>query len=157
MSAVKGIVMALELATRKRDELAKGVATVQRSLGFAQDQMAQLVGYAGDTDARWEGSAARAVTPELMRHHYQFMGRLQQAIALQSTAITQINDQLEQARQKLLQAELRMVGLSQVLKSRQLVLQRGLARSEQKQTDEFAALLHARTRAKTLMEKQHDN
>jgi len=157
MSELNGILLAIELATRKRDELAKGVVKVQRSLGFAQDQLAQLVGYAGDTDARWEGSAARAVTTELMRHHYQFMGRLQQAIAMQGAAITQINEQLEQARQTLLQAEFRLVGLSQVLKSRQLVLQRGRARSEQKQTDEFAALLHARTRAKLLMEKQHDN
>lgn len=44
MSRLKSILLAIELATRRRDELAKAAANARNSLGFAQGQMAQLQG-----------------------------------------------------------------------------------------------------------------
>ncbi len=86
MSALKSVQLAIELATRDRDELAKVVARVERSLAFAHNQMAQLEGYAAETEALDGLGHAQCVSTELMRHHYQFMDRLQQAISMQSGA-----------------------------------------------------------------------
>lgn len=147
MSALKSVQLAIELATRDRDELAKIVARVEQNLTFGHSQMAQLEGYAAETDSRWIGSASRQLSQELIHHHYQFMDRLQQAIALQSGNIANTARQLEQAKGNLLRAELRLSGLNQVLKSRQAVLVRTERRREQRQTDEFAAMQHARNRA----------
>jgi len=156
MSALKSVRLAIELATRDRDELAKVVARVERSLGAANNQMAQLEGYAAETDSRWIGSASRQLSPELMRHHYQFMDRLQQAIVLQSGTIASTGRQLELAKGNLLRAEFRLSGLNQVLKSRQDALLCVERRREQRQTDEFAAMQHARNRAQPMSGETHD-
>jgi flagellar FliJ protein len=156
MSALKSVLLAIEHASLRRDELAKAVARVERSLGFARNQMAQLQGYAADTDARWTGSAARGLSLELVRHQYQFMDRLQQAIGLQSGVLATTAQQLEQAKANLLQAEFRLSGLNQILKTRQaaaLCIQR---RREQRHTDEFAALQYTRNRALPMSGERHD-
>lgn len=147
MSALKSVQLAIELATRNRDELAKVVARVEQNLMFGHNQMAQLEGYAAETDSRWIGSASRQLSQELIHHHYQFMDRLQQAIALQSGNIANTERQLEQAKGNLMRAELRLSGLNQVLKSRQAVIVCTERRREQRQTDEFAAMQYARNRA----------
>ena len=146
MSQLRSILLAIEQATRQKDDAVKVVLRVKRNLGFVQDQMGQLQGYAGDTDARWTGSASGALSAELIRHHYQFMERLQQAIGLQVGVMSSTNAQLEIANKALLQAEFRLSGLNQVLKNRQAALERTQKQRDQRQTDEFAAMLHARTR-----------
>lgn len=144
MSELRSIELAIELATRKRDEFAKTVARVEKTLQFAQNQMNQLEGYAAETDARWIRSGSEGRSVEMLRHHYQFMERLQHAIGLQSGVITNTGLQVESAKRVLLQAEYRLAGLNQVLKTRQSDLVLVERRREQRQTDEFAAMLHAR-------------
>lgn len=150
MAQLKSILLAIELATRRRDELAKAVANARNSLGFAQGQMVQLQGYAADTDARFIGSASVILSAELIRHHYQFMQRLQQAITLQSGVLTQSDHQVALADKALLQAEFRLAGLNHVLKTRQAAMQLTQKRREQRVTDEFASMLHARTKARSM-------
>jgi flagellar FliJ protein len=147
MSFLRSIQLAIELATRQRDDLARALAATQRNVEFARQQMDQLEGYAADTDAKWTHSAATQMTSELVLHHYQFMARLQQAIALQATAISSSVKDQEDARQKLLQAEFRLSGLNQVMSARQLELLQKQKRREQRQTDEFAGMLHTRNLA----------
>lgn len=144
MSQLRSFVLAIELATRQRDELARALARAEKTMQFAKNQMHQLEGYATETDARWLRPTPDGRTTELLRHHYQFMGRLQQAIGLQSGVMSNSGQQVEKAKQMLLQAECRLAGLNQVLKSRQADLQRLEARREQRQTDEFAAMQFAR-------------
>lgn len=144
MSELRSIVLAIELATRKRDELAKVLVRVEKTLQFAQSQMNQLEGYAAETDARWISSGSEGRSVELMRHHYQFTERLQHAIGLQSGVIANSGMHVETAKKMLLQAEYRLTGLNQVLNKRQSQLALGERRREQRQTDEFAAMLHAR-------------
>jgi len=150
MSELRSIVLAIELATRQRDDLAKVVARTRRTLGGAQHQMAQLQGYAGETDARWSSPNYVALSAELIRHHYQFTARLQQAIVLQTDAISKANRQVELTAQALLQAEFRLAGLKQVLETRQAAQQLTQRRREQRLTDEFAGMQHARTRVRTM-------
>lgn len=157
MSALKSVLLAIEHATLNRDALAKAVARVERNLFFARSQMEQLQNYAADTDIRWGASAANGVSIELMRHQYQFMDRLQQAIAMQSGVLTQSTGQLEQAKAKLLGAEVRLLGLNQILKTRQAGLLYTQRQRQQRQTDEFAAMQHARNQALPMSGEKHDN
>lgn len=157
MSALKSVLLAIEHATLHRDELAKAVARVERSQNFARDQMAQLKGYAADTDARWTGSGARGLSLELVRHQYQFMDRLQQAIELQSGVLANTARQMDLAKANLLQAEVRLSGLNQILKARQIAMLGHQRRREQRQTDEFAALQYTRNRALPMSGEKHDH
>ena len=149
MSAVNAITLALELATRKRDEAAKNVAEVQRSVRGAQDQLLQLQTYARDTDARWIGSGNKAVSLELLRHHYQFMERLHQVIALQSSVLGQFEQQFGLAQKKLVHTESYLSKLNHLVQTRQEQLKHQQARYAQFKTDEFASMAHMRKQATT--------
>ena len=157
MSELRSIQLAIELAESQRDELALVQARAQRSLGAAQEQMLQLQGYASDTDTRWIGGASITRSTELIRHHYQFMERLQQAIEMQRGVLAKLEHQLELERQAVLQAEFRLSGLNQILKSRKASLLLKQKKRDQQQTDEFAALLHSRNRALKRQEDPHDH
>ncbi len=157
MSALKSVLLAIELATRQRDDLTKTSARVERNLIFARGQMQQLQGYSADTDARWTGAGSRGISLELVRHQYQFMDRLQQAIAMQSTVIANTERQLELAKANVLQAEFKLSGLNSILKTRQAALLRAQGRREQRHTDEFAAMQHARNRAQPMSGEKYDS
>ncbi len=156
MSELKGVLLAIEHAEIRRDEMLKAAARVERSLVFARDQLGQLESYAGDTDRRWLASSARQLTSELVRHQYQFMDRLQNAITLQTDVIAKINGQLQQAKDHVMQAEVRLAGLKQILHNRQAALVQRQRRRDQRKTDEFAALLFARNRARPMSGERHD-
>lgn len=151
MSALKSVMLAIELATQKRDLASKQLGQVQRSWQFAQSQLEQLESYAMDSEAKWTVTAQVSATPELMRHHYQFMERLRHAIGLQGGVIGDIQLQVEMARKQLLETEFRLAGLKQVLSRKQAALQVVQNRREQRQMDEFATQLHGR-----FMAQQHN-
>lgn len=140
MSAIKSVLLAIDLATAKRDQLAQDLMNAQQTHQFAQNQMAQLQSYALETESRWTTRAQIGTTPEVMRHHYQFMDRLQQAVGLQSGVIANIDHKVEMARQRVLEAEFRLISLKQVLKKKQTDLLQLQSRREQKQMDEFASM-----------------
>ena len=148
MTAVKSLLLVIDVATRKRDQAGKNLALAQQTCRAAQDQLAQLESYADDTDIRWTAAAQIGATPELMRHHYQFMDRLHHAIGLQSDVIGGLNRQVEEVRKLLLEAEFRLGSLQQVLKKKQAGLAALQARREQKQMDEFAAFQYRKTAAR---------
>jgi flagellar FliJ protein len=156
MSQLRSVLLAIEHATMRRDRLAQVAASVERNLQFARQQLAQLQEYAADTDARWIGSAAREISAQIIRHQYLFMDRLQQAIVMQTDVIAGVVSQLEQARANLLQAEFRLAGLNQILKTRKADLLQVQQLREQRQTDEFAAMQHARNRALPMSGETHD-
>ncbi len=147
MSALKSIRLAIELAVSKRDLMQKGFAQVQQAKVFALNQMDQLEQYGADTENRWTAAAQVSTTPELLRHHYQFMARLRQAIQLQVKAIEDVDRQLEDAKKKLLDAEFRVMSLKHMLAAKQAAILAVQNRKEQKQMDEFAALQHNRLKS----------
>ena len=140
MSGIKSILLAIGVATDKRDQAGKVLMHVQRADSFAHDQMTQLEIYAKETEMRWTAAAQISTTPELMRHHYQFMDRLQQAISMQSGVLASSNRKVEVAKNLVLEAEFRLTSLKQVLKKKQADIDILQARREQKQMDEFATL-----------------
>ncbi|TXT38895.1 MAG: flagellar FliJ protein [Comamonadaceae bacterium] len=102
--------------------------------------MNQLQQYADETEKRWTTNAQISTTPELLHHHYQFMGRLQHAILLQENVLRASEDRVKLAQQQLLQAEFRIASLKQVLVKRQAEVEKRLQRRDQKQMDEFASM-----------------
>lgn len=140
MSAVKSVLLAIDVATGRRDQSTQNLLRVQRAHSFAQDQMTQLQVYAGETESRWAAAAQISTTPELMRHHYQFMERLHHAIGLQNGVLENSSRKVEAAKRQVLEAEFRLTSLQQILKKKQASLALQQTRREQKQTDEFAAL-----------------
>jgi flagellar FliJ protein len=75
---------------------------------------------------------------------------------MQTDVIAGVVSQLEQARANLLQAEFRLAGLNQILKTRKAHLSRVQQLREQRQTDEFAAMQHARNRALPMSGETYD-
>jgi flagellar FliJ protein len=139
MSVLGSLRLAIELATRQRDQAAMVLAQVRRNHAFAMDQMSQLQSYGVETETRWTYAAQGGVGPELLRHHLQFMGRLEHAIALQATALEGSGQKVDGAQQRLLAAEVRLKSLAKVLEQKQLAAAHLAQRREQKEMDEFAA------------------
>jgi flagellar FliJ protein len=144
MSELKSVLLAIDVATQKRDQAIGRLVQAQRACQAAQDQLDQLSSYATDTEAKWSAAVRVSVSPELMRHHYQFMDRLRHAIGMQDAAVGELQLKTEEARRKTMQAEGRLAGLQKVLKNKQAQHAARTSRREQRQMDEFAALQYGR-------------
>ncbi len=144
MSTLSGLQVAIDLATRQRDDAGQALAQVVRRFDHAQLQMEQLRSYAADTSSRWSVAAQASATPQIVGHYYQFMERLDQTIAMQEGAIAEVQRQREAARKVLLEAEVRMAGLNRLLDKRRVELARAQEQREQRQSDELAAQMHRR-------------
>lgn len=140
MSSLNALAVAVEAASRKRDEARRALQDTQAAQQAAQAQLEQLEGYARETEARWGVKADTAMKPEVMYHHYQFMNRLGHAAGIQNGVVGDHAHRVEVARQALRQAELRLASLRKVVDKRRQELELAQMRREQKQTDERAAL-----------------
>ncbi len=140
MSTVKGLMLAIEAAQRAREHATADLLRVMQATRSAQSQMDQLEHYALETEAKWGTASLRVSSAELMRHHYQFLNRLQHAIGLQRLTLGQLADQTVAAQSALLQIDLRLASL-QKIDARQRAAQAAAAnRQEQRQMDELASL-----------------
>ncbi|MGD9773969.1 flagellar export protein FliJ [Diaphorobacter sp.] len=140
MSSLKAFEVAVDLAQRQRDAARQALKDAQGARQAAQAQLSQLTGYAAETQGRWGAKTGGAMQPEVMFHHYQFMGRLDHAIGLQNGVVSGQDARVDRARQALLQAELRLASLRKVLERRRTELALQQQRRDQKQTDERASL-----------------
>jgi flagellar protein FliJ len=139
MTGQRSLLLAIDLATSKRDEALAELQRTEHSQAFAQDQMNQLQQYAQETEARWMQGAQVSTSPDMLHHHYQFMARLNQAISLQEGVLASHRQRVDVARQQLMQAEFRLASFKQVLATRQAAITKLRQRQEQKQMDEFAS------------------
>lgn len=149
MRRLNGIALAVEHAQRQRDGLAEAHMRTQRSLIDAQVQLEQLQTYARDTDTRWIGATGSAYSAEVLRHYYQFGGRLQQAIQMQNGVIAGLVNAVAEAHAALLQGEFRLAAIQKLHATRLQQIQQARNRREQVQSDELATMQFLRTR-KTL-------
>ena len=140
MSTLNALTVAVEVASRKRDEALRLLQEAQGAQHAAQDQLNQLQGYARETEGRWGMRADAAVQPEVMFHHYQFMDRLSHAVGLQTGVVGDHASRVQDATRTLLEAELRLASLRKVVEKRQHDHERQQMRREQKQTDERASI-----------------
>ena len=140
MSSLNALMIAIEMAVRKRDEARQALRERQRAYDAARSQMDQLESYALEMQQRWGASEGAAMKPEVMFHHRQFMDRLQHAIDLQTKVIADQAIRLEAAQKALMATELRLSSLNKVVETRRRDMALAQMRREQKQTDERAAL-----------------
>lgn len=147
MSALRSLALAIELATEKRDEAGRHLMQAQRAYLQGQNQLEQLANYAADSEARWVNSAQVSMTTGILQHHYQFMDRLHHAIGLQDGALANLQQQVELEKRRVQEAEMRLAVLQKLLAKKQMERAMVMARREQRQTDEFAAMQHARAMA----------
>ena len=147
MADSSGLLLAIAQAERRRDEILRTLTQSQQRVQSAIDQLEQLRAYASDTDQRWVHTGSVGLSAELVKHHYQFSDRLQQAMGMQDGVITNLRRQSDNVRQQLQKAESRVAGLKNVLQKRRAEAQLVARRREQSAMDEMAAQLFARTRA----------
>lgn len=140
MSTLNALQVAIEVAQRQRDGARQALLDLQRIAQAGQAQLDQLRQYAQETEQRWGMRAGAAVQPEVMHHHYQFMARLEHTMGLQADIVQAQGQRVAQARQVLMQAELRVQSLQKVLQRKQQEQALAQQRREQKQTDERASL-----------------
>lgn len=140
MSLLRTLGVAIDVASRKRDAASQALGQAQQRHIAAQNQFSQLETYANETETRWASQAQICALPELMRHHYQFMERLNHAMQMQKQILVEQAHWVEVARKGLLDADIRVATLRQVLANKQKEAERLHNRREQKQMDEFAAL-----------------
>ena len=96
MPKFRALELAIEQATQQRDGQARLHAQAIRARDHAKAQLSQLENYATDTDSRWIGGNAINMSVELVKHHYQFMDRLQNAVTMQHGVISNLEQQLGQ-------------------------------------------------------------
>lgn len=147
----RGLELAIELAMKNRDKCQTALAAARRSLQHDQEQRHQLQAYADDKDRRWLEAGSTQFSAELVKHHYQFMERLQQAVGMQSDVIRNAESVAGKAKAALMEAEVRLAALQEVLQLRSRAREALVSKREQKQTDEFAA--HQYIRRRTAVEQ----
>lgn len=140
MSSLNALMIAIEMAVRKRDEARQALRERQRACDAAKSQMEQLDNYGSEMQQRWGASEGAAMKPEVMFHHRQFMERLQHAMDLQTKVVADQAIRLEASQKGLMAAELRLSSLNKVVETRRRDIALAQMRREQKQTDERAAL-----------------
>ena len=140
MSSLNALSVAVEVASRKRDDARKVLQDTLAAEQAARAQLDQLEDYARETESRWGMKADTAMQPEVMYHHYQFMDRLQHAMDLQTTVVASHEGRITAAQQALLATELRLASLKKLADKRRKEIELLQTRREQKQTDERAAL-----------------
>jgi flagellar protein FliJ len=157
MSPIRAVALAMDLATTRRDQAVKVLQSSQQAQLSAAEQLAQLEGYASETESKWATTTQLCATPELLRHHYQFMGRLHQAIVLQQDAVNNALISVQQSRQKVLEAELRLASLKQMRVKKEAEQMHQMNRREQKQMDEFSSLRSQQMAGSSLSEVGNDH
>ncbi len=140
MSGLASLQLAVELAMRQRDQMRLDLAQAQQVQTSARQQADQLEGYARETQARWVTQSNRVAAPEVLRHYYQFMDKLYQAIAMQGQVMLDAGQRVALREQSLLQAEFTLASRQTVRDNLHRAAQLRRDRLEQKQFDEMAAL-----------------
>ena len=140
MSSLNALMVAIEMATRKRDDARQALRERQQSHAAAQAQMDQLQSYMQEMQQRWGAHEGMEFKPEVMLHQRQFMQRLQHALDLQTKVMRDQGLRLQAARHALMTTELRLSSLEKVVQMRRRDMALAQQRRDQKQTDERAAL-----------------
>ncbi len=149
MPQLRGLLLAIDLATRQRDAASAVFLQLQHSCFGAQNQMGQLESYATETESNWALGSRTSAQPEIMRHYDQFMERLQQAVDMQRAVVNEQLSAIAAARRALLEADIRVAGLKRLVEKRRASMARAQSGRDQKQLDDLSALQFRRLQARS--------
>lgn len=146
MKPLHAVELAIELAQRRRDDAARALSGALLQQRAALEQLEQLRAYARETQVKWTDRAQVSASPALMYHHYQFMGKLDQAVLFQDNVIHNHENHVGRLRQALMDADQRLTSFEHVLKARKAAIVQVKNRQEQRQMDELASRMGTQTR-----------
>lgn len=139
MNPMQPLLTLLAQTERERDDALSAhqrtVATHQAAVAQAE----QLVAYRREYEQRWGEQFSRQGSIELVRCYQSFTTRLTQAVDHQQRAAQFAAQQVEAARETLLEHEVRVASVRKLIERRMQEAQLGSDRRDQKITDEFAA------------------
>jgi flagellar FliJ protein len=147
LTSPSSLQLAIEAAARACEKAAADLSLLLQLLSSAEAQMQQLSDYQGETLRRWQQRTAHATHQALMHHHHQFVGKLDDAMRMQERVIQERTQAVEQARQRLMDAERKRNGLERYRDRLMAEQQQRLARREQQASDEWAGQRARPTRA----------
>lgn len=129
----------LEQSGLKRDN---ALAQHQRALGglqAAEVHAKQLAGYRREYTERFGAQVNHKAAVELLHCYHGFMARLDDAVAQQQRAVAQAGQRADQAREALLEAELRVASVRKLIERREATVALAAAKRDQKATDELGS------------------
>ncbi|MDE2371912.1 MAG: flagellar export protein FliJ [Burkholderiales bacterium] len=134
----RSLLQMLQLAERDRDQVLAALRQAEAMARQARDQADQLEQYRGEVRQRHPATGGRSATIEMLRVHFGFAQRLDQALTQQQATTSQAESRLEALRAELLARETRVAAVRKLIERRQAEQQRGAARLEQRRSDEAA-------------------
>ncbi|MDP3519842.1 MAG: flagellar export protein FliJ [Hydrogenophaga sp.] len=144
MASLNSFDRVVEVQTMRRDDALRALGLARQAQDHAEQQLRQLQDYTDEAEMRWKHRASQGVTPQLLHHHRQFMGRIDEAIRFQDDVINRLKGDVEHCEQTVLLAERELASLSRFVERKRMEQLQHLERQEQKRNDEMAANVHRR-------------
>ena len=141
MKRLQMLQVLLEREQKRRDDARTALQSTQRQAEAQRQQADGLTTYRGEYCAKWSANFQRAASIEILRSYHGFLGRLDQAITQQQQVLAHAQRQVELARQRVVEREIRVATVERLIQRRQALLARAADRREQKNLDEMAARL----------------
>jgi len=129
----------LEREQKRRDDARVALQAAVRAAEAQAQQADGLASYRGEYCAKWSANFQKAASMEILRSYHGFLSRLDQAIAQQAQVVAHAQRQVEAAREKLVEREIRLATVERLIERRQALLAKIADRRDQKNLDEMAA------------------
>lgn len=139
------LALLLERASADRDRLAAELRRAEEVQRHQQAQADHLAAYREEYVQRWSRQFGRGGAIEIVQCYQSFMQRLEEAMLQQAAQVERASSVLNQLRDALQQAEMRVASVRKLIDRRLQERARAEQRREQKQSDEAAQhLAHRR-------------
>ncbi len=148
----KPLKLVIEHYRRLRDDSVAAQARVQQELEKARRTLGTLEDYRREQLLRARDARLGAITTGQLLLQTRFTGKLDEAIALQSRRIDEIEQRIANCRSEVLGHQQRLKAIETIESQRASRAEERAARAEQAATDERAANAHARERRLTAEE-----
>lgn len=129
----------LDLAQTRTDEAARKLGELIAGERSVEQKLKQLEDYRQEYHERFMQAVRDGIGPEAWRNFTAFIGRLDDAIAMQRSIVEQSRAQTAQGQQSWLDQRNRLKAFDTLSQRHQAGVSRSEAKQEQKLTDEHAA------------------
>lgn len=129
----------LDLAQTRTDEAARKLGELIASERSVEQKLKLLEDYRQEYNERFMQAVREGIGPDAWRNYTAFLGRLDDAVAVQRKAVEQSRQQTAQGQQHWLAQRNRLKAFDTLSQRHQAGVARSEAKREQKLTDEHAA------------------
>ena len=129
----------LDLANNRMDEAARKLGELIASEHAVEEKLALLVDYRKEYHARFVEAVRNGIGPDAWRNFSAFLGKLDDAIAHQESAVSVSRQRTEQGQQAWVDQRNKVKAFDTLSHRHQSVQARKEAKQEQRLTDEHAA------------------